>query len=298
MRCRSVLTRVDAHRTGELVRDETERLEQHLERCPSCRESRLDVDELAVAVKSLVLGPARSCRDSIRKEICDSVGLVETESCHVRVAFSGKTVRMIDASPGSVDAFRETYARRMGRELVEEEVPEAIRSALLDAIEGRTTRRPPIDLSGVSDFERSVLETLKGIPKGEVRSYEWVAAKVGKPRAARAVGNALANNPVPLLLPCHRVLPATGAVGRYVFGSAMKRSLLEAEGVPLGELESLGRSGIRFIGSSTTKIFCVPTCRDAKRIRETNRVPFHDANEAFRAGFRACKHCAPVAGRA
>jgi O-6-methylguanine DNA methyltransferase len=295
MRCRSVLTRVDAHRTGELVRGEKETLERHLVTCPSCRESRTDVDELAAAMKSLVVAPPRSCREAVRAEVCDSFELVETEAFRARVAFSGNSVRMIDASAGSLDAFRRTYARRFGRELVESPLPDPVRRAVVSALEGRPAKLPSIDLSGTSEFERSVLETLKKIPKGEARTYEWVAAQVGRPRAARAVGNALANNPVPLLLPCHRVLPSTGAVGRYTFGPAMKRSLLEAEGVPLAELEAFGRKGIRFIGSSTTKVFCVPACRDARRIRESNRVPFHDADEALRGGYRACKHCTPVA---
>lgn len=295
MRCRSVLTRVDAHRTGELVTGELDRLEQHLESCPSCKASRDDVGALAAAMKSLVVAPPRSCRETVCAAVCDSYGTVEWKDARIRVAFADGAVRMIDASSESLDAFRDAYARRFGRELVESEVPDTIRRAVEKALSGEATKLPSIDLSGIPEFDRNVLETLRSIPRGEVRTYEWVASKVGRPRAARAVGNALAHNPVPLLLPCHRVLPATGMVGQYVFGSAMKRSLLEAEGVPLGELESLGKKGIRYIGSSTTKIFCMPSCRDARRIREGNRVPLRDADEAAARGFRACKHCTPVA---
>lgn len=295
MRCRSVLTRVDAHRTGELGASEQDRLERHLETCPSCRDSREDVDELATAMKSLFVAPPRSCREAVCESACDSLGTVEVEGVRVKVAFCGEAVRMLDASGNPVAELRDGYARRFGRELVEREVPESIRRAVTAVLSGEKTKLPEIDLSGLSEFDRKVLETLRSIPRGEVRTYEWVAGKIGKRGAARAVGNALANNPVPLLLPCHRVLPATGTVGRYVFGSEMKRALLEREGVPLEEIESYGKKGIRFIGSATTKIFCVPSCRDAQRIREDNVVPFHDAREAEEHGYRACRHCTPVA---
>jgi len=294
MRCRSVLTRVDAHRTGELVRDDRERLERHLETCPSCNESRSDVDQLAAAVKSLVIVPPRSCRDSVCEAVRDSFGAIDVDGLQVKVAFTNDAVRTIDASNKSIESFREEYGRRFGRELAECSVPDRIRQAVSRTLRGESAGKVGVDLSGLSPFERSVLETLRTIPRGEVRSYEWVAARIGRPGSARAVGNALAKNPVPLLLPCHRVLPSSGSVGRYVFGSKMKRRLLESEGVPLGELERLGRKGVRYIGSATTKIFCVPACRDAKRIREENRVPFHGADEAIASGYRACMHCTPV----
>lgn len=298
MRCRSVLTRVDAHRTGELVVEERQRLESHLETCPSCRESRGDVDDLAVAIKALVVAPPRSCRDEVCESLRDTFGSVRVGDRVVRVAFTSEGARMVDASGDPVAIFRREYGRRFGRELIEGIVPDEIRRAVEKALRGETTGRVDIDLSGVSAFERSVLEALRSIPRGEVRSYDWIASRVGRPRAARAVGNALARNPVPLLLPCHRVLPSTGRLGRYVFGADMKRSLLESEGVPLADLERLGGSGVRFIGSATTKIFCVPACRDARRIRERNRVPFRSATEAVDKGYRACRHCVPVPGDA
>ena len=71
------------------------------------------------------------------------------------------------------------------------------------------------------------------IPRGEVRTYGELAAIVGRPRAARAVGTAMARNPVPLLVPCHRVVPSSGGVGNYGFGSDLKAKLLAGEGVVL-----------------------------------------------------------------
>jgi methylated-DNA-[protein]-cysteine S-methyltransferase len=89
----------------------------------------------------------------------------------------------------------------------------------------------PVDLD-LGPFERRVLEALRDIPAGQVLTYGELARRLGHARAARAVGNALAKNPIPLILPCHRVVPSTGGVGNYSGGkgSETKRRLLEREG--------------------------------------------------------------------
>ena len=91
----------------------------------------------------------------------------------------------------------------------------------------------PVDLSSRSDFHQEVLRATARIPRGEVRTYGELAAIVGRPRAARAVGTAMARNPVALLVPCHRVVPSSGGVGNYGFGSDLKAKLLAGEGVVL-----------------------------------------------------------------
>lgn len=88
----------------------------------------------------------------------------------------------------------------------------------------------PVDLSSRSPFHQEVLRATARIPRGEVRTYGELAETVGRPRAARAVGTAMARNPVPLLVPCHRVVPSSGGVGNYGFGSDVKAKLLANEG--------------------------------------------------------------------
>jgi O-6-methylguanine DNA methyltransferase len=97
-------------------------------------------------------------------------------------------------------------------------------------IAGDRTAGVKVDLRGISPFARAVLEKAREIPRGEVRPYSWVAKEIGRPGAVRAVGSALARNPVPLVIPCHRVVRTDGSVGNYIFGSAAKRALLTAEG--------------------------------------------------------------------
>ena len=91
----------------------------------------------------------------------------------------------------------------------------------------------PVDLSSRSEFHQEVLRATARIPRGEVRTYGELAEIVGRPRAARAVGTAMARNPVPLLVPCHRVVPSSGGVGNYGFGGGLKAKLLAGEGVVL-----------------------------------------------------------------
>ena len=87
------------------------------------------------------------------------------------------------------------------------------------------------DLTEASKFERAVYKTLMGIPYGRVRSYQWVAQKAGSPRASRAVGNALAKNPLPIIIPCHRIIKSDGSLGNFsaIGGTNLKKKLLKLE---------------------------------------------------------------------
>lgn len=145
------------------------------------------------------------------------------------------------AAEFSEDDFRAAHRRRVGRPLRPcPTVPEGLEAAL----RGDAAARPRLDLRGLTDFQRDVLAATRTIPAGETRPYAWVAAEVGRPGAVRATGTVLATNPVPLLIPCHRVVPSHGAggpdqVGRYIFGTPAKLRLLAAEGA------AVARGGVR-----------------------------------------------------
>ena len=280
MRCRSALTRIDALRTGELALPEQDEVEQHLKTCKSCDESIGDITRLVDAVKALATEAPRRLHDFYDR--------VE----NVWVAFSDRGIRMI--SGRSADDLLGWYQKRYGRTLERRDIPEALRKQVAAALTGQHVDHLRLDIE-TSDLEEKVMQKLLEIPRGEVRTYSWLAAQVGKPKAVRAVANYVARNTVPFVVPCHRVVPAGGGVGKYAYGSAMKRELLKREGVDVDALDELAREGVRFIGSKTTKIFCFPTCHGAQRIREENRVPFHDADEAHEKGFRPCKRCQPAA---
>jgi methylated-DNA-[protein]-cysteine S-methyltransferase len=93
----------------------------------------------------------------------------------------------------------------------------------------------PLDVAALSArpaFQQSVLRAEHGIPRGRVSTYGLIAAHLGDPNAARAVGNALATNPFPIIVPCHRAVRSDGGLGGFQGGPAMKRALLEREGIP------------------------------------------------------------------
>lgn len=91
-----------------------------------------------------------------------------------------------------------------------------------------------LDLTGVPEFNRSVYDVARSIPPGETLTYGQVAARIGAPGAAQAVGQALGHNPIPMIVPCHRVLAADGRIGGFsAYGSTLtKRRLLEIEQAP------------------------------------------------------------------
>ena len=191
---------------------------------------------------------------------------------------------------GSAEGFARDYRRRFGRLLSEGKdrrtlmLAERLARALsTDKVE------VPVDLSGTTPFQRRVLEVVGGIPRGEVRPYAWVAREAGSPGASRAVGTALANNPVPLVVPCHRVVRNDGTTGGYAFGAPRKVELLRSEGVPVEELERA-----LYVATPTTGIVCHATCRNARRIRPENRRPYRSVGGAIKAGYRPCRVCRPV----
>jgi len=93
----------------------------------------------------------------------------------------------------------------------------------------RATFPDRLDLSRATLFQREVWETTRLIPYGETRSYAWVAEQIKKPRAMRAVGQALSQNPLPIIIPCHRVVASGGRLGGFSDGVEMKRYLLSLE---------------------------------------------------------------------
>jgi methylated-DNA-[protein]-cysteine S-methyltransferase len=97
---------------------------------------------------------------------------------------------------------------------------------------GRTCFDLPLDLSQVTPFQQSVLQATRRIPPGTLRTYGQIARAIGKPQASRAVGQALGRNPVPIIVPCHRVVASDGSLGGYSGGGGVKskRMLLALEG--------------------------------------------------------------------
>jgi O-6-methylguanine DNA methyltransferase len=213
------------------------------------------------------------------------------------VAWNGLGVSAVEAAADD-RAFEVAHEARTGRPARRaERLPDRLAAAIARRLEGDRRVRIDLDLRGRTEFERDVWLKALEIPRGEVRPYGWIAAEIGRPKAVRAVGTALGHNPVPLIVPCHRVVRTDGTIGQYSLGGpANKRTILAAEGLDPDAMESMARTGIRYVGSDTTHIVCLPTCHAAKRITPPHRVGFRSMGHAAAAGYRACRECRPVSG--
>src|SRR6184192_116928 len=228
--------------------------------------------------------------------MADSYAVFETVLGPVYVAWNrlGVSAAMRSKSAAEFEAW---FHKEVGRRLVRVDAPADLAEKIGDQLEG--TRRLRFDLRGLTPFSQAVLRKAREIPRGQVRPYGWIAREIGHPRAVRAVGTALANNPIPYFIPCHRVVRSDGVIGNYGGGGPeAKKQILSLEGVRLSKLQELARSGYRYEGVRSTKIYCYPTCHHARRAQERNVVWLHDEAEARAQGFRPCKVCRPPAAAA
>ena len=212
------------------------------------------------------------------------------------IAWNGRGISEVEQAGDGPAAAAHHEARSGRRTMLAGALPSPLADAIARRLAGETRVRIPLDLRGRTEFEVAVWTKALEIPRGEVRPYGWIAAEIGRPKAVRAVGTALGHNPVPLVVPCHRVVRTDGTIGQYSLGGpGNKRTILASEGLDPDALEGAARRGERLLASSTTHIVCWPTCRNAKRIQPRNQVPFRSLREARTAGYRPCKVCRPTA---
>ena len=190
--------------------------------------------------------------------------------------------------------FEAWYAERFARRCVPAVELDSIATAARARLQGEDVD-VPVDLRDCSPFEQRVLRKAAEVASGSARPYRWVARELGAPGATRAVGNALGRNPVPLLIPCHRIIRTDCTTGGYVFGSEAKRTLLEHEGVDFDAIERVTRRGFRYIGCERGW-FCLPTCGDvARQIDDPGYMGLRSAKEAHDHGLVPCGFCRPIA---
>ncbi len=227
--------------------------------------------------------------------LADAYAPLETAIGTVLVAWNGRGVSQVSA--GDAASFERRFAIEVGRPIMRAEaLPPRLASAIARRLAGDRRANVPLDLRGRAPFEQAVWRKALEIPRGQVRPYGWIAAEIGRPKAVRAVGTALGHNPVPLVVPCHRVVRSDGTIGQYSMGGPeVKRQVLTAEGVDVDELVALAGRGIRYVGSDTTNIVCMPTCGHARRVTERHKVEFRSMAQAVDAGYRPCKVCRPAA---
>jgi O-6-methylguanine DNA methyltransferase len=265
---------------------------------PSGNPHHLDLADVEAALSRLAVPAPPSLAPATLRDIglADGYATVESPIGVLLVAWNGLGISSI-ALAGDATTFAQRHHQAVHRPIAPAELPARLRRTLERRLGGDRRARVPVDLRGRTEFEQSVLLKALEIPRGQVRPYGWIAAEIGRPRAVRAVGTALAHNPVPLVIPCHRVVRSDGMIGQYSLGGpAIKRRILTREGLDPEGLEALARTGIRYIGSDTTKIYCLPTCHHARRVTDRHRVGLRSTAHGRQIGYRACKVCRPDSG--
>ena len=234
-----------------------------------------------------------------RVGLADTYWRLESPVGVVYIAHSRAGISMVTRAASNAE-FEAMFRRTHGRPVYPESgVPPATVRALVRDLKGRGRPQLRFDLRGLSEFERAVLLKALEIPSGEVRPYSWVAKEIGRPGAVRATGSALAKNPIPLLIPCHRVIRSDGHIGMYSLGGPRnKRRLLEIEGAQPERLERLASSGVRYLGNSERRYYCYPTCGGVETLVVSNKVPFRSERDAVAAGYRPCEDCRPPLAQA
>ncbi len=178
--------------------------------------------------------PASTRRDSIRAKCVESfsetkLDVFQTKIGWIGLAWTSRGILWLVLPRGS----RAEVLRELQSEFADgvfTSAPADLTKELIEYAEGKRREFDmPLDWSLVKPFQRAVLTMALKIPFGETRTYGWIARAIGKPRAARAVGRALATNPIPLILPCHRVVGSDGSLTGYGGGLPLKKKLLEME---------------------------------------------------------------------
>ena len=247
--CVVIEAAVPALTLGDLGVDDSAWAERHMETCPECRSllgqtRRLDalIGQGSAQLIDIQAVQAPVRRDQAKTQTARSatVWSMETPVGDVFVAVSDRGVCEVDFA-ATIDE-PSILARLRTRGFVPEMIAadrrnaeaETISEQVSDYLSGkRRSLDLPYDLGPVTPFTRQVLEATATIPFGSISTYGAIAARIGQPTASRAIGNALGRNPVPLLIPCHRVVRSDFTPGGFVGGSGIKEQLLTLEGAML-----------------------------------------------------------------
>jgi len=238
MRCCDVERLWDEMR--DAVESHREAVTDHLRECTNCQDLYAQYEGVAYCLTclpppqppaDLVPKIIDHIRSAVRKTVPDNVVKLNSPIGPIYVAFraTGITYLALDRGDGD-EAAMQSIKRRLGRGVIPAQAPQWVSDTLSAFFHQHESRLDRVDISDLTPFEQTTLRMCAKIPAGEVRSYGWVAAAIGQPNAARAVGGVMARNPVPLLYPCHRVVDCEGRLHNYEYGIDVKARILELEG--------------------------------------------------------------------
>jgi methylated-DNA-[protein]-cysteine S-methyltransferase len=167
---------------------------------------------------------------------------------------------------------------------------------LLDYLDARETRLSwQLDLRWAgSDFQRRVLAATAKLPYGAITSYAGIARRIGAPESVRAVAQALRHNPIPIAIPCHRVIGSSGDLTGYAGSKiGLKERLLSLEGIPVGlRAHRIDRGNMYVLFEGYTE-YCLPTCGTLSQEPMSQLTLFGSRRHAEAVGLTACGSCRP-----
>jgi methylated-DNA-[protein]-cysteine S-methyltransferase len=307
--CREIEPHLLAVATGEAGPAVLRRVESHVAGCQDCRHELRRYRAVDGMVHSLRRVPlpgedATLARAQLTARLADlrsrmvGFGIFSSPLGPLLIGRSEQGVALVQYLPAS-GSLTARVRGLLGEEAVEDRAAtEGLWGELVEYLEGRRARLDwPLDLRRMrSDFQRRVLEATAALPYGAVTSYAGIAARIGAPSAVRPVAQALRWNPLPIVIPCHRVVGSTGALTGYAGKRVeLKQRLLAVEGiktVPTSHDFKVRREAMYTLMSGETE-YCLPTCGALASQSLAVLTLFGTRQRAEAAGFVPCGTCRP-----
>lgn len=308
--CREIEPDLVAVAVREAGAAATERVERHVARCGACRDDLQEyraIEGMVGTIKSEAIrgDDATLARAELESRLADlrsrivGFGVYASPVGPILIARSELGVSMVRYLEGRPSAMSPQVRRALGEDAVEDRAAtESLHRELLEYLDGRRTRLDwPLDLRGVrSDFQRRVLEATARLPYGAVTSYSGIARQIGAPTAMRPVAQALRRNPLPIAIPCHRVIGNSGALVGYAGRKvALKQRLLTLEGVRIGAAHGEPRVDreAMYACPPDEGEYCLPTCGSISSRPLAEVRLFASRQRAEEAGLSPCTSCRP-----
>ena len=306
--CREIEPELVAVGAGEGLPAAVEAVEQHVAGCPECREElqryraldrlvgHLREDTASIADPALARAELESRLADLRRRLI-TFGVFSSPVGPVLIGRTEEGVSVVEYL-SSPSAAASRLARLEGVDTVEDEgQTQGLYRDLLDYLEGRRTQLEwPLDLRlARSDFQRRVLQVTAALPYGAVTSYAHIAREIGAPTASRAVAQAMRRNPLPIVVPCHRVVGSSGDLVGYAGNKiGLKQRLLTLEGVPVkGEGDLHIERPAMYVRYHAEAEYCLPSCGALPTTPLAELTLFGSRERAEAVGLTPCSSCRP-----
>ena len=305
--CREIEPDLVAVAAGEAGASAARGVDRHVAVCRPCRDELARYHILEGMVADLRRAPLAGADPTLARAELESrlvdirsrmvaYGIFESPLGKLLIARSELGVSMVRYID-SERAARSHLARLAGDDAVEDKAAvEATYRELLDYLGARSTRLSwPLDLRWAgSDFQRRVLAATAQLPYGAVTSYGGIARRIGAPESVRAVAQALRHNPIPIAIPCHRVIGSSGDLTGYAGSKiGLKERLLSLEGVPVGLRAHRIERGHMYVLFDGYTEYCLPTCGTLSEEPMAQLTLFGARRHAEAVGLTPCSSCRP-----